>query len=125
MRRFSLELVKELKPRPVTRDLDWGVRVPVPGYEEREDKRIYVWIDAVVGYLSAAVEWARNSGSPDAWRDWWQNPDSRHYYFMGKDNIVFHSVIWPAQLLGYGEGGALGAGRGGSSCPTTSSAASF
>ena len=111
VRRFSLELVKDLKPRPVTRDLDWGVRVPVPGYEEREDKRIYVWIDAVVGYLSAAVEWARNSGSPDAWRDWWQNPDSRHYYFMGKDNIVFHSVIWPAQLLGYGEGGALGAGR--------------
>ncbi len=112
VRRFSLELVKELKPRPVTRDLDWGVRVPVPGYEERDDKRIYVWIDAVVGYLSAAVEWARNSGNPDAWRDWWQNPDARHYYFMGKDNIVFHSVIWPAQLLGYGDGGALGAGRG-------------
>ena len=112
VRRFSLELVKELKPRPVTRDLDWGVRVPVPGYEERDDKRIYVWIDAVVGYLSAAVEWARNSGNPDAWRDWWQNPDARHYYFMGKDNIVFHSVIWPAQLLGYGEGGELGAGRG-------------
>ena len=58
VRRFSLELVKELKPRPVTRDLDWGVRVPVPGYDERDDKRIYVWIDAVVGYLSAAVEWA-------------------------------------------------------------------
>ena len=112
VRRFSLELVKELKPRPVTRDLDWGVRVPVPGYEEREDKRIYVWIDAVVGYLSAAVEWARNCGDPDAWRDWWQNPDARHYYFMGKDNIVFHSVIWPAQLLGYEAGGALGAGRG-------------
>ena len=112
VRRFSLELVKELKPRPVTRDLDWGVRVPVPGYDERDDKRIYVWIDAVVGYLSAAVEWARNSGNPDAWRDWWQNSEARHYYFMGKDNIVFHSVIWPAQLLGYGEGGELGAGRG-------------
>ena len=112
VRRFSLELVKELKPRPVTRDLDWGVRVPVAGYEERDDKRIYVWIDAVVGYLSAAVEWARNRGTPDAWREWWQNPEARHYYFMGKDNIVFHSVIWPAQLLGYGEGGTLGAGRG-------------
>jgi methionyl-tRNA synthetase len=111
VRRFSLELVKELKPRPVTRDLDWGVRVPVAGYEERDDKRIYVWIDAVVGYLSAAVEWARNRGTPDAWREWWQSPDARHYYFMGKDNIVFHSVIWPAQLLGYGDGGALGAGR--------------
>ena len=112
VRRFSLELVKELKPRPVTRDLDWGVRVPVPGYEERDDKRIYVWIDAVVGYLSAAVEWAQNRGDPDAWREWWQNPAARHYYFMGKDNIVFHSVIWPAQLLGYGEGGEVGAGRG-------------
>ena len=124
VRRFSLELVKNLKPRPVTRDLDWGVRVPVPGYEEREDKRIYVWIDAVIGYLSAAIEWARNRGTPDAWRDWWQNPDARHYYFMGKDNIVFHSVIWPAQLLGYGEGGEFGAGRGRSSCRTTSSAPS-
>jgi methionyl-tRNA synthetase len=112
VRRFSLELVKDLKPRPVTRDLDWGVRVPVEGYDERDDKRIYVWIDAVVGYLSAAIEWARNRGTPDAWREWWQNPDARHYYFMGKDNIVFHSVIWPAQLLGYGEGGTFGAGRG-------------
>src|SRR5918994_1080977 len=78
VRRFSLELVKNLKPRAVTRDLDWG----------------------------------RNRGTPDAWRDWWQNPDARHYYFMGKDNIVFHSVIWPAQLLGHGEGGQFGAGRG-------------
>jgi methionyl-tRNA synthetase len=112
VRRFSLELVKDLKPRPVTRDLDWGVRVPVAGYDERDDKRIYVWIDAVVGYLSAAIEWARNRGAPEAWREWWQNPDARHYYFMGKDNIVFHSVIWPAQLLGYGEGGTFGAGRG-------------
>ncbi|MBA2295054.1 MAG: methionine--tRNA ligase [Actinobacteria bacterium] len=112
VKRFSLELVKELRRRPVTRDLDWGVRVPVPGYEEREDKRIYVWIDAVVGYLSASIEWAANRGLPDAWRDWWQNPDARHYYFMGKDNIVFHSVIWPSQLLGYGEGGVYGGDRG-------------
>ena len=111
VKRFSLELVRELRPRPVTRDLDWGVRIPVPGYEERADKRIYVWIDAVVGYLSAAVEWARNRGTPDAWRDWWQDADARHYYFMGKDNIVFHSVIWPSQLLGYETGGELGAGR--------------
>ena len=111
VKRFSLELVRELRPRAVTRDLDWGVRIPVEGYEERDDKRIYVWIDAVVGYLSAAVEWARNRGTPDAWRDWWQSPDARHYYFMGKDNIVFHSVIWPSQLLGYGTGGEVGAGR--------------
>jgi methionyl-tRNA synthetase len=112
VRRFSLQLLEELKPRPVTRDLDWGVRVPVAGYEEREDKRIYVWIDAVVGYLSASVEWAANQGDADAWRLWWQDPDARHFYFMGKDNIVFHSVIWPSQLLGYAEGGELGAGKG-------------
>ena len=112
VRNFSLQLAKDVKPRSVTRDLDWGVRVPVAGYEEREDKRIYVWIDAVVGYLSASVEWAANRGTPDAWREWWQSPDARHVYFMGKDNIVFHSVIWPAELLGYREGGELGAGRG-------------
>jgi methionyl-tRNA synthetase len=112
VRRFSLHLLDGLRPRPVTRDLDWGVRVPVPGYEERDDKRIYVWVDAVVGYLSASVEWAANGGDPDAWRPWWQNPEARHYYFMGKDNIVFHSVIWPSQLIGYGQGGELGAGKG-------------
>jgi methionyl-tRNA synthetase len=111
VRNFSLRYVEELKPRAVTRDLDWGIRVPVPGYEDDPNKRIYVWIDAVVGYLSAAVEWARLRGTPDAWREWWQDPGARHYYFMGKDNIVFHSVIWPAELLGYGEGGELGAGR--------------
>ena len=69
-----LQSLKDLKARPVTRDLDWGVRVPVPGYEEQENKRIYVWIDAVVGYFSAAIEWARNRGTPDAWREWWQSP---------------------------------------------------
>jgi methionyl-tRNA synthetase len=111
VRNFSLQFVKELQARPITRDLDWGVPVPVPGYAERDDKRIYVWFDAVIGYLSASIEWARNVGMPDAWRDWWQNPDARHCYFMGKDNIVFHTVIWPSILLGYGEGGELGAGR--------------
>ncbi|HET7743207.1 MAG TPA: methionine--tRNA ligase [Gaiellaceae bacterium] len=112
VRRFSLEFLKELRPRPVTRDLDWGVRIPVPGFEEQEDKRIYVWIDAVVGYLSAAIEWAANRGTPDAWREWWQNPEARHFYFMGKDNILFHSVVWPSQLLGYAAGGEYGAGKG-------------
>jgi methionyl-tRNA synthetase len=111
VRNFSLRYVDELRPRAVTRDLDWGVRVPVPGYEEQETKRIYVWIDAVVGYLSAAVEWAAMRGEPDAWRDWWQNPEARHFYFMGKDNIPFHTVIWPSELLGYATGGELGAGR--------------
>jgi methionyl-tRNA synthetase len=112
VRRFSLNFVQELKPRPITRDLDWGVPIPVEGYEDRDDKRIYVWFDAVIGYLSASIEWADNRGTPDAWRDWWQNPAAEHTYFMGKDNIVFHTVIWPSMLLGYGEGGTYGAGRG-------------
>jgi len=111
VRKFSLGLVDDLKPRPITRDLDWGVRIPLPGLEERDDKRIYVWFDAVIGYLSAAVEWAHVTGQPDAWRDWWQDPDARHAYFMGKDNIVFHSVIWPSMLMGYGAGGEVGGGE--------------
>ena len=117
VRNFSLGLVRELKSRAMTRDIDWGVPVPVEGYPE-ETKRIYVWFDAVIGYLSASVEWAQNVGRPDAWREWWQNPDAQHYYFMGKDNIVFHTVIWPAMLLGYGEGGELGDGRGTLHLPT-------
>ena len=86
--------------------------IPVPGYDDLADKRIYVWFDAVIGYLSASIEWATNRGTPDAWRDWWQNAAAHHYYVMGKDNIVFHSVIWPSMLLGYGEGGEFGAGVG-------------
>ncbi|MGZ4377171.1 MAG: methionine--tRNA ligase [Gaiellaceae bacterium] len=111
VRNFSLSLVDDLKPRAMTRDIDWGIPVPVEGYPP-ETKRIYVWFDAVIGYLSAAVEWAQNNGTPEAWRDWWQNPDATHAYFMGKDNIVFHTVIWPSMLLGYGTGGELGAGKG-------------
>ena len=103
--KFSLNLLDDLKPRAITRDLDWGVPVPLDGWRDRPDKRIYVWFDAVVGYLSASIEWARRSGDPDAWRAWWQRPDSESYYFMGKDNIVFHAEIWPAMLFGYsGEG---------------------
>ncbi len=102
---FSVNLLEDLKPRSYTRDIDWGVAVPLDGWRDRPDKRIYVWFDAVVGYLSASIEWARRSGDPEAWRQWWQSPESDAYYFMGKDNIVFHSEIWPAQLLGYnGEG---------------------
>ncbi|MFN0155841.1 MAG: methionine--tRNA ligase [Gaiella sp.] len=112
VRSFSLHLVDEVKPRPVTRDLDWGVRIPVAGYEELDDKRIYVWFDAVIGYLSASIEWAAMKGEPEAWRLWWQDPEARHYYFMGKDNIVFHSVIWPSELLGYGDDGEFGARQG-------------
>jgi methionyl-tRNA synthetase len=107
---FSVNLLEDLKPRSYTRDIDWGVRVPLEGWIDRPDKRIYVWFDAVVGYLSASIEWARRSGDPEAWRQWWQTPESDAYYFMGKDNIVFHSEIWPAQLLGYnGEGDKGGA----------------
>jgi methionyl-tRNA synthetase len=112
VRAFSLNLLDDLKPRPITRDLDWGVPIPVPGYSEQDGKRIYVWFDAVIGYLSASVEWAVHHESPDEWRAWWQDPAARHYYFMGKDNIVFHSVIWPSMLLGYEDGGEVGAGRG-------------
>ena len=112
VRAFSLNLLADLKPRAITRDIDWGVPIPLPEYEHREDKRIYVWFDAVIGYLSASVEWAHNRGTPDAWRAWWQNPQSHHFYFMGKDNIVFHTVIWPSILLGYGSGGVVGGGPG-------------
>ncbi len=114
--KFSMNLLEDLQHRAISRDLDWGVPIPLEGWENRDDKRLYVWFDAVIGYLSASVEWARRSGDPDAWRNWWQNPDAKSYYFMGKDNIVFHSVIWPSILLGYdgrgdhgGEAGSLGA----------------
>jgi methionyl-tRNA synthetase len=110
VRNFSLALVDELKPRAMTRDIDWGIPVPVEGYPEAT-KRIYVWFDAVIGYLSAAIECAANRGEPQSWRDWWQNDDAHHAYFMGKDNIVFHTIIWPAMLLGYDGGGEVGAGR--------------
>ncbi|HEY4237773.1 MAG TPA: class I tRNA ligase family protein, partial [Gaiellaceae bacterium] len=102
VRNFALNLAREVKPRAMTRDIDWGVPVPVEGYPE-DTKRIYVWFDAVIGYLSASIEWAHNVGRPEAWREWWQSPDSRSFYFMGKDNIVFHAVIWPSMLMGYGD----------------------
>jgi methionyl-tRNA synthetase len=102
VRNFATNLAREVKPRAMTRDIDWGVPVPVDGYPE-DTKRIYVWFDAVIGYLSAAVEWATNAGRPEAWREWWQSPDARSFYFMGKDNIVFHAVIWPSMLMGYGD----------------------
>ena len=111
VRSFSLNFIKELKPRSITRDLDWGVPIPLPEYADRDDKKIYVWFDAVIGYLSASIEWAHNRGTPEAWRDWWQNERARHFYFMGKDNIVFHTVIWPGMLLGYGAGGVYGEGK--------------
>jgi methionyl-tRNA synthetase len=110
--KFSLNLLDDLQPRAITRDLDWGVPVPLDGWRDRNDKRIYVWFDAVIGYLSASIEWARRSGDPDAWRAWWNDENAEAYYFMGKDNIVFHSEIWPAMLLGYDGNGAKGGNPG-------------
>lgn len=91
-----------LQDRAITRDLDWGVPIPPELDTIGEGKRIYVWFDAVIGYLSAAKEWAQLSGDPEAWRAWWEDPSAESYYFVGKDNIVFHAVIWPCQLMGYG-----------------------
>jgi len=87
-----------LKDRPITRDLNWGVAVPQTGFEH---KRIYVWIEAVIGYLSASKEWARMQGDDDGWKAFWQE-NAKSFYFIGKDNIFFHTVIWPAMLMGYG-----------------------
>jgi methionyl-tRNA synthetase len=106
--KFSMNLVEDLKPRAISRDLDWGVPIPLEGWVDRPDKRLYVWFDAVIGYLSASVEWARRSGDANAWRAWWTEPDAESYYFMGKDNVTFHSVIWPSILLGYDGDGAHG-----------------
>jgi len=115
--KFSMNLLADLRPRAMTRDIDWGIPVPLDGWRDRGDKKLYVWFDAVIGYLSASIEWARRFGTdPDAWRRFWSDETARQYYFMGKDNITFHSQIWPAELLGYngrgdrgGSPGALGA----------------
>ena len=103
--KFSKNLLEDLQPRAVTRDLNWGVPIPLESWDENPNKRLYVWFDAVIGYLSASIEWARRTGDPESWRLWWQSDEAESFYFMGKDNIVFHSVIWPAILLGAsGEG---------------------
>jgi methionyl-tRNA synthetase len=91
-------LEEGLQDRPVTRDIDWGIEIPLEGYDT---KRIYVWFEAVMGYLTASMEWARRRGDADAWKAWWHDPDARQYYFVGKDNIVFHTIIWPAILMAY------------------------
>ncbi|GLZ34487.1 methionine--tRNA ligase [Lentzea sp. NBRC 105346] len=112
--KFSSNLIDDLRPRAITRDLDWGVPIPLDGWRDQPMKRFYVWFDAVIGYLSASVEWARRTGEKDAWKEFWTG-DAQGYYFMGKDNIVFHSLIWPSLLLGQngagdkgGEPGAFG-----------------
>ncbi|MDZ7385554.1 MAG: methionine--tRNA ligase [candidate division KSB1 bacterium] len=89
-----------LEDRAVTRDLPWGVPVPLPGYE---GKVIYVWFEAPIGYISATKDWAESIGDPERWREWWLSPDTRLVHFIGKDNIVFHAILWPAMLMGHGE----------------------
>ena len=104
---YTKNWLKEgLHGRAITRDLEWGVPVPVddPGFK---DKRIYVWFDAVIGYYSASIEWANRRGTPDEWERWWRpdadgQTEAEGYYFMGKDNITFHTIIWPAILTGVG-----------------------
>lgn len=96
--RFSRNFIAEgLRGRPITRDIDWGIPVPLEGWDE---KRLYVWFEAVIGYFSASIEWAHNIGEPEAWKRWWYNPHAEIYNFLGKDNIPFHTIIWPAELMG-------------------------
>ena len=99
---FSLGLLNEgLRDRAITRDLDWGIEPPTD--ELGPDKRVYVWFENVIGYYSAAKEWAQRRGEPEAWRDFWQDPQCRSYYFVGKDNIFFHTLSWPATIMAYGD----------------------
>jgi methionyl-tRNA synthetase len=109
---FSQNLLADIRPRAITRDIDWGIPVPLDGWRDNPLKRLYVWFDAVIGYLSASVEWARRTGDPEAWRQWWNDPDAQSYYFMGKDNIVFHSLIWPSELLAHNGEGSRGGTTG-------------
>jgi methionyl-tRNA synthetase len=88
-----------LHGRPITRDLSWGIPVPL---EDSEGKCLYVWFEAVIGYLSGVIEWGKITGDPDAWQKWYHSPNARGYYFIGKDNIPFHAIIWPAELIGAG-----------------------
>ncbi|KPK63238.1 methionyl-tRNA synthetase [candidate division WOR_3 bacterium SM23_42] len=89
-----------LQDRPITRDLSWGVPVPL---DDAEDKVLYVWFDAPIGYISSTIEWAQRQGKPDLWRDYWLSKDTKLVHFIGKDNIVFHALIWPAMLMAYGD----------------------
>ncbi len=105
---FSQNILDDIRPRAMTRDIDWGIPIPLDGWRENPTKRLYVWFDAVIGYLSASIEWARRGPDPEAWRLWWNDPEALSYYFMGKDNITFHSQIWPAELLAYAGKGDKG-----------------
>jgi len=93
-------LAEDLHGRAITRDLDWGIPVPIDGWD---GKRLYVWFEAVIGYLSASIEWAQLTGQDHVWHDWWYEKEAKSFYFIGKDNIPFHAVIWPGQLVGAGD----------------------
>jgi methionyl-tRNA synthetase len=99
VREFCAGWFKEgLTDRPITRDIDWGIPVPLPG---AEGKVLYVWFDAPIGYISSTVEWAQNMGTPERWRDYWCDPATSLVHFIGKDNIVFHAIVWPAVLMAH------------------------
>ena len=101
VREFCSGWFKEgLTDRPITRDIDWGIPVPLP---DAAGKVLYVWFDAPIGYISSSVEWAQNQGNPELWRDYWFDPKTRLIHFIGKDNIVFHAIVWPATLMAHGE----------------------
>ncbi|MBM7331890.1 class I tRNA ligase family protein, partial [Agrobacterium sp. S2] len=88
--KFSLNLLDDVRPRAMTRDIDWGIPIPLEGWEDNPSKRLYVWFDAVIGYLSASIEWARRSATRRRGGSSGAIPESLSYYFMGKDNITFH-----------------------------------
>jgi len=98
VRNFMLNLLEQgLVERSITRDIKWGIPVPL---EEAKDKVLYVWFDAPIGYISSTIEWAEKIGQPDKWKDYWLNPDTQLIHFIGKDNIIFHALTWPAVLMG-------------------------
>jgi methionyl-tRNA synthetase len=101
VKNFSLNWIKEgLKPRAVTRDVEWGIPAPFKG---AEGKTIYVWVDAVLGYISATIELSERMGKPELWREFWFDKQAKTFYFVGKDNIPFHTIILPALLLASGQ----------------------
>lgn len=93
--RFAMSYIDDLKMRAITRDSDWGI--PVPGHP---GKVFYVWFDAPIGYISATQEWAQKMGHPEKWEDYWFSPETKLVQFIGKDNIPFHAVFFPAMLMG-------------------------
>lgn len=97
VRDFALSWIKEgLKDRPISRDLNWGIPLPIEG---TEGKVMYVWFEAPIGYISSTIEWAEKIGQPDKWKEYWLNPETKLIHFIGKDNIPFHAIIWPATLM--------------------------